>query len=41
MRVMITDIYIVVFNQTTLSTEQNVQTRALLLIVTEVQPPLG
>lgn len=41
MRMMITDIYIVVFNQTILSTERNVQTRALLLIVTEVQPPLG
>lgn len=41
MRMMRTDIYIVILNQTALSTEQTVQTETLLLIITEVQPPLG
>lgn len=41
MRMMITDIYTVTFHQTALSTEQTVQTGTLLLIVSEVQPPLG
>lgn len=41
MRMMATDIYIVIFNQTALSIEQTVQTRTLWLIVSEVQPSLG
>lgn len=41
MRMMITDIYIAVFNQSALSTEQNVETATLLRIISEMQPPLG
>lgn len=40
MRMMITDVYIVLFNQTALSTEQTVQTGTFLPLLTEVQLPL-